>query len=160
MRRYLAQALTALTLVAAAQAADRMPATLAGSWRIARILPTKNTACWDEEQAKKLIGSTLTYRTGAMRWQGGEVPLTGIVTRVQTPDTFAGENANKLQLTDLKILAPTVTEVDLQHEDMDITGSTTEVPGDSVLLAGPNRIVMSACGVYYEATRVVPRAGR
>jgi hypothetical protein len=36
---------------------------------------------------------------------------------------------------------------------MDITGATTEVPGDSVLLAGPNRIVVSACGVYFEATR-------
>lgn len=142
-------------LATTARAADRMPAQLAGSWRIARILPTKNAACWSAEQAAKLVGSTLTYRTGAMRWQGGEVPLLGVVTRLQTPDTFASENASsQLQLADLKILSASVTEVDLQHEDMDITGSTTEVPGDSVLLAGPNRIVVSACGVYYEATRV------
>jgi hypothetical protein len=31
--------------------------------------------------------------------------------------------------------------------------ASTAVPGDSVLLVGPNRIVVSACGVYYEATR-------
>jgi len=44
-------------------------------------------------------------------------------------------------------------EVDMQHEDADITGATTEVPGDSVLLAGPSRIIVSACGVFFEARR-------
>jgi hypothetical protein len=46
-----------------------------------------------------------------------------------------------------------IREVDLQHEDADVTGATTEVPGDTVVLAGPGRIIVSACGVYYEATR-------
>jgi len=41
----------------------------------------------------------------------------------------------------------------MQHEDADITGATTEVPGDSVLLAGPSRIIVSACGVFFEARR-------
>ena len=47
--------------------------------------------------------------------------------------------------------------MNLQHEDMDITGATTEVPGDSVLVAGQGRIVVSACGVYMEARRLAPR---
>ena len=51
------------------------------------------------------------------------------------------------------IQAKSVTEVKLQHEDMDITSASTEVPGDSVLVASPNRIVVSAYGVYLEATR-------
>jgi hypothetical protein len=41
----------------------------------------------------------------------------------------------------------------MQHDDADITGSTTEVPGDSVLIVSPNHIVVSACGLYYEAAR-------
>jgi hypothetical protein len=156
-----ALALGVLAVQSPAQPGERMPAQVAGSWRIVRILPTKNAACWDESQAKKLVGSTLTYRTGTMRWQGGEVPLTGVITRSQTPETFASENSDaKMQLSDLNIQSSNVMEVDLQHEDADITGSTTEVPGDSILLAGRDRIVVSACGVYYEATRLVQRASR
>ena len=83
-----------------------------------------------------------------------------------TPELFARENNGAdsgatLQLSDLNITtAAGVTEVDLQHEDADITGATTEVPGDSILIAGRDRIVVSACGVYYEATRLTQRASR
>jgi hypothetical protein len=52
-----------------------------------------------------------------------------------------------------------VTEVDIQHEDSDVLPASTAVPGDSVLLAGPNRIVVSACGVYFEATRTATPIG-
>ena len=60
----------------------------------------------------------------------------------------------------LGIHARTVTEVDLQHEDSDVLPASTAVPGDSVLLAGPNRIVVSACGVYFEATRATSTTTR
>ena len=137
-------------------AAEPLPTQLAGTWRIARVLPTSNASCWDKHQAAPLVGSTLTYRRGAMRWRGGEVPLEGITTRTLTDAQFRRENsgsAGAASFSQLGIHAPSVLEVDLQHEDMDITGATTEVPGDSVLLAAPNRIVVSACGVYFEATR-------
>ena len=73
-----------------------------------------------------------------------------------TDSDFRRENngsTTPASFAQLGIRTREVLEVDLQHEDMDITGATTEVPGDSVLLAGPNRIVVSACGVYFEATR-------
>ena len=93
-----------------------------------------------------------------MRWHGGEVPLTGIVTRTVTADTFTQEtghapSARPSPSSELNITSPRVLEVDMQHEDADVTGSTTEVPGDSVLLVGRNTIVISACGTYFEATR-------
>jgi len=146
----------ALCLAAsAATAQESMPARMIGSWKIVRILPTRNAGCWDG--AKDLVGSTLTYRPHEMRWRGGSVPLTGIVTRTQTTETFQQESESAfgtpLTLADLKIMAPQITEVDLQHEDADITGTTTEVPGDSVLLVSRNTIVVSACGTYFEATR-------
>ncbi len=138
------------------RAQEPMPAQIAGSWKIVRMLPTKNEGCWDG--AKSLVGTTLTYRTNGMRWQGGEVPLTGVITRTVTAETFQKETEQSwgtpLKLSELKIMTPSVMEVDLQHEDADVTGSTTEVPGDSVMLVGRNTIVVSACGTFFEATRM------
>jgi hypothetical protein len=140
------------TAMAATTSAEPLPSQLAGTWRITRVLPTKNTACWDTSQAEPLIGSTLTYRSSAMRWRGGEVPLEGIDTRQVTDEEFRKES-DGVDFEQLGIRSARVLEVDLQHEDADITGASTEVPGDSILLVGPGRIIVSACGVYFEATR-------
>jgi len=133
-----------------------MPSSITGTWKIVKILPTHNEACWDEGRAKTLVGSTLRYRQGAMTWQGGEVAVPEALSRTLSRRKFQDEN--KVALPELGIYAPSVTEIDLQHEDADITGATTEVPGDTIVLAGPGRIVVSACGVFYEATRAGGRA--
>ena len=147
-----------------ARGQERLPQQVAGTWRITRVLPAQSgTACWTEKEAQPLVGSLLDYSQHSMRWRGGTVALHGITTRAVTSaeladEAPAGAGRAALRLTDLGIGAKGVTEVNLQHEDMDITGATTEVPGDSVLVAGPGRIVVSACGVYLEARRVAPRA--
>ena len=142
---------------------ERLPQQVAGTWRITRVLPARSgAACWTEKEAQPLVGSLLDYTQHSMRWQGGTVALHGVTTRaVSSADLAeeapAGEGRAALTLTDLGIQAKGVTEVNLQHDDMDITGATTEVPGDSILVAGPGRLVVSACGVYLEARRVTPR---
>jgi hypothetical protein len=146
----------ALAVNTAATSAEPLPQRLAGTWRITRVLPTGNTACWGKDQAAPLLGSTLVYKPDAMRWRGGDVPVEDITTRTVTATQFSKENSGtegSANFAQLGLHAPAVTEVDMQHEDMDITGATTEVPGDSVLLVSPSRIVVSACGVYFEATR-------
>ena len=150
--------MTGAALLAASMnlSAESLPSQLAGAWRITRMLPTHNTQCWNADQSRPLLGSTLSYSGNTMRWRGGEVELQGVETRVQTPEQFRKENSDGdsgADFAQLGIHASRVLEIDLQHEDADITGATTEVPGDSVLLAGPNRIVVSACGVFFEATR-------
>jgi hypothetical protein len=145
-----------LAVASIGTSAETLPSRLAGTWRIQRILPTSNISCWGEKEAKPLLGSSLTYSRNALRWKGGSVPVLGVSTRTVTDEQFVRENGGSggaARFEQLGIRAHSVTEVDLQHEDMDITGATTEVPGDSVLLAAPNRIVVSACGVYFEATR-------
>jgi hypothetical protein len=102
----------------------------------------------------------LSYSNRSMHWQGGSVPLQGVAMREVTDEQFRKENTGDngfADFTQIGIHTPSVIEVDLQHDDADITGATTEVPGDSILLAGPNRIVVSACGIYFEATRPGPR---
>ncbi len=144
--------LSASLLLPAFADAQALPASVAGTWKIVKILPTKNTQCWDAERARMLVGSTLRYSAGKLTWQGGDFAITEAFTRTLSLRKFQDEY--KIDLADLGIRAPSVQEIDLQHEDADITGATTEVPGDTILLAGPGRIVVSACGVFYSATRV------
>jgi hypothetical protein len=159
-RRSVALAVLFLAAAAAVSSAETLPSSLRGTWRIARILPTTNQGCWTREQAGPLVGSSLTYRPEAMRWRGGEVALHGIAIRTVSAADFSKENTVPVQpasFSQLGIHADSVLEVDLQHEDADVTGASTEVPGDSVLLVSPRRIVVSACGVYYEAVRAGSR---
>ena len=132
-----------------------MPALILGSWRIVKILPTHNPQCWDQEQAKSLVGTVLKYRQGVMTWKGGDIDVPEALSRTLSRRKFNDEY--KVDLPELGIRTDNVTEIDLQHEDADITGATTEAPGDTVVLAGsghiPERIIVSACGVFYEAVR-------
>lgn len=164
MIRLLAGVAVGIALAGAASAQERLPQAVAGTWRITRVLPARSgIACWSPGRAQPLVGSLLEYSQHTMRWQGGSVPLHGITTRAVSSvdlaeEAPAGDGHAALTLGDLGIQARGVTEVNLQHDDADITGSTTEVPGDSVLVAAPGRLIVSACGVYFEARRVTPRA--
>lgn len=158
--------LLTLALVARGAHAQSIPASVAGTWRIVRVLSAPMAACWDAAHLEALVGTTLRYEAGAMVWQGGRVRTPEALSRTLSRRKFQEEY--KLDLADLGIRAEEVTEIDLQHEDMDITGATTEVPGDTIVLAGAgrsnNRILVSACGAFYEAvragTRANPRATR
>ncbi|HEV2577899.1 MAG TPA: hypothetical protein VGU25_11885 [Acidobacteriaceae bacterium] len=134
--------------------AEQLPASLRGTWRITRILPTTNSGCWTREQAQSLVGTTLTYGQSSMRWRGGLVPLEDIYTRVVSAEDFSKENAapQPASFAQLGVRAAELVEVDMQHEDAAVLPASTEIPGDSVLMVAPGRIVVSACGVYYEAT--------
>ncbi len=149
----------AVAMSAISGLAEPLPAELKGSWRITKLLPTTNTGCWTPDQAASLVGSTLVYGPKSMAWKGGTIPLLGVSTRlVDTNDirSESGGGPKAADLAQLQIDRDSVLEVNLQHEDADITGASTEVPGDSVLMAAPKRIVGSACGVYFEATRIAP----
>jgi len=148
---------------APAQYLGSLPRSLAGTWRITRVLPTTNRPCWSRKDAQPLLGSTLTYRPNSMRWRGGEVPLTDVSIRQLTDKEFREENSgpqSPANFSQLGIHTRTVTEVDLQHEDSDVLPASTAVPGDSVLLVAPNRIVVNACGIYFEATRAASSTTR
>ena len=132
--------------------AQSIPSSLSGKWRLVKILPTHNPQCWDETRAKSLVGTLMVYQAHAMVWQGGAVPITDALSRTLSRPSF--QNEYRVDLPELGITAGSVEEIDLQHEDADITGATTEVPGDTILIAAPGRIVVSSCGVFYAAVRL------
>jgi hypothetical protein len=166
--RISASVLFVLMLVAASatmtgQYLGSLPRSLAGIWRITRVLPTTNTTCWTPQQAQPLLGTTISYRSDLLRWHGGQIAVTDVSLREITDAEFRQENTGPetpATFAQLGIHSSRVTEVDMQHEDSDVLPASTAVPGDSVLLAGPNRIVVSACGVYFEATRAASSTAR
>lgn len=140
--------------------AEQLPESLRGAWRITRILPTTNSGCWTRKEAQSLVGSRLTYAQDEMRWRGGLVRLEDIDTRLVSAAEFRKENEGPKQpasFAQLGVRAAELNEVDMQHEDAAVLPASTEIPGDSVLMVAPDRIVVSACGVYYEARRVGAR---
>jgi hypothetical protein len=158
LSRLLMQGSLTSALFLGAARAQSMPASISGKWRIVKMLPTRNPQCWDEERAKTLIGTTLTYAPKIMFWQGGSEPITEVLTRTLSRRKFQDEY--KVDLPELGTAAASVEEIDLQHEDADVTGASTEVPGDTIVLAGPGRIVVSACGVFYSAVRIAAASRR
>ena len=138
--------------------AQAIPASVAGRWRIVKILPSHNVQCWDQNRARTLLGTTLLYQAHTLVWQGGSASISDALSRTLSRREFKHEYT--VGPEELGMQAASITEIDLQHEDADVTGATTEIPGDTVMLAGPGRVVVSACGVFYSAVRVAGKPGR
>ena len=158
--RMMAPALFILMLVAAsasmaAQYLGSLPHSLAGTWRISRMRPPP-TPAGPPSRPRPLLGTTITYRSDLLRWHGGQIEVTD-VSCAKPPTKSSARKIlapiSPANFAQLGIHAKHVTEVDMQHDASDVLPASTAVPGDSVLLAGPNRIIVSACGVYFEATR-------
>ncbi|HEY2461143.1 MAG TPA: hypothetical protein VGI16_10050 [Candidatus Acidoferrum sp.] len=45
-----------------------IPKELWGTWIVQREIPTRTITCWDERQAKKLIGTQIEYSATLFRW--------------------------------------------------------------------------------------------
>jgi len=152
-------ALLLLAAQAAAPVSHEIPAALRGEWVITRLIPTRTISCWDSRDAKKLLRTTLHYGTDSFQWKDRGVPNTDVtmqsMTAFQFRDAYSGGGAadSKIDFAQLGIRAPSATIVTLSHPDANITGATTEIPGDWVLLKNESTIVISVCNLYFEAHR-------
>lgn len=159
--------LVVLTCVSATQvqAADAVvepiPKTLLGNWHVSKILPTQTVGCWDEQQAKGLIGSKLSYQADGFNWNGTALKNEGATVSTVEAQEFVEDNSGSSSYIDfptLGISTPAVERVMIQHADTQIKGITDQgtdgVPGDNVLLKDANTLILSVCNVWFEAQRV------
>jgi uncharacterized protein len=141
-----------------AKPANPMPVELLGTWTIRKILPTQTISCWDEKQARALIGTDLEYTADSLVWKTTSTRfVNSTVTKVKAADFAADNSGSQSSVTfkDLGITAPEVKQITIEHPDVTIDdgskGGTMEVPGDHVMLKSPNALVFSVCNVYFEA---------
>jgi hypothetical protein len=142
-----------------AQDSGPIPAQLWGTWRIARIIPTRTISCWGDREARQILGSTIEYSLDSFRWKNHVIRPASTTSKVWTADEFrseysgGGPNDSQADFRQLGISESKITMVSIKRPDADITGGTTEIPGDAVLLAAKGRIIFSVCNVYFEAVR-------
>lgn len=76
-----------------------------------------------------------------------------------TADKFRDENSSpsssgsQVDFRQLGIVAKQATEISIRHEAAKVSGATTEIPGDNVLVKDANTIIFSVCNLYFEAKR-------
>ncbi len=149
----------ALASLAARAPAQSIPKEIWGKWTIKRELPTRTISCWGDADARKIIGTQIEYSDKFFRWDGVVTNDPTVDTRVLTADQFSRENSSpssngsQVDFHQLGIFAKQAREISIRHQPARVSRATTEIPGDSVLVKGPDTIVFSVCSVYFEAKR-------
>ena len=113
-------------------------------------------SCWGNEEAQAIIGTEVEYSSQLFRWKDQTVHMPIVDVRTVTARQFHDENSGSgSQVTFRQLGIPTekVQAFVVHHSPANLTGATIEIPGDSVLVKGPNLIVFPVCNVYFEAVR-------
>ncbi len=136
-----------------------VPPQLWGKWTITKILPTSTISCWSEKDAKAVLGTTIEYAEDRFAWQDHVTYNPHTTTSAVTSQQFAEDNSggsaggSSVSFQQLGIMAPRTREITIGHSDATITGATTEIPGDTVLVVDANHIVFSLCNMYFLAVK-------
>jgi len=141
--------------------AQTIPKELWGKWIVRRELSTHTISCWDEKEAKKLLGTKIEYSAEVFRWNNTITrhPTANemLITAEQFHDDKSGRGTNSSQVdfAQLGITAKQASEVSIHHSDANISGSTSEIPGDDVLIKDQDTLIFSICNIYFEAKRTL-----
>jgi len=151
-----------ILLVSSVLAGQNIPQELVSKWVVQRELPTRTISCWGEKEAKALIGTEIEYTVDSFRWKHIVVKHPTVTVAIVSAEQFQSENSSpsvngsQVSFRQLGIHASQMKQVSINHQPAEITGATTEIPGDVVLLKNHDAIVFSVCNVYFEAKRLRP----
>jgi hypothetical protein len=144
--------------------AQSVPEQIWGKWVVSRKIPTTTISCWDVAQAKALLGTQIEYSSEVFRWKdvvtAHPTAEAKMVSAEQFHDDNSGKGSNSSQITfrQLGIASKQVMLISIHHPPANVTGGTTEIPGDEVLVKNKDTIIVAACNVYFEAQRVSARS--
>ena len=148
-----------LVTIASRLIAQEIPQELRGEWFVSRIIPTRTISCWGQEEANRLIGTVIEYKSDSFRWKNIVTTHPRVTTSIMNADQFEHEYSgggaadSRVTFRELDIRAPQATVIELGHPEANITGATIEIPGDWALIKTGNTIILAVCNVYFEAHR-------
>ena len=137
-----------------------VPDYLLGKWKVVRLLPTRTISCWGNKDAKQVVGTTIEYSHRSIQWNERNVQITNANVRLLTAQQFHDENSgggprdSQIDFVQLGIREERARQITMDHTPAQLTGATTEFPGDDVLVKSPDSFVFSLCGLYFEAKRI------
>jgi hypothetical protein len=143
----------------ASSAAKDIPTELRGKWKVAREIRTSTISCWGSKEAKQLIGTEIEYSADSLRWKDRvardpQVAVSSITAEQFQRDYSGGGSAgSQVTFKQLGIRSVATALVVLSHPDIEPINDAAELPGDTVLFKGKDKIVFSVCNVYFEAHR-------
>jgi hypothetical protein len=124
-----------LALQPAATVVHEIPAQLQGDWVITRVIPTRTVSCWGQREANSFVGTTVHYGVDSLHWKRYLAWNVAVTTRNWTREQFqqeyyGGTGNSQLDFVQLGVKSRTATVVRIQHDAANLTGGTTEIPGD------------------------------
>jgi hypothetical protein len=137
----------------------QVPRQIWGTWRIAQIISTRTISCFDEKQARSLLGTQVYYSAQIFRWRNLVTKKFLAATRQITAQQFmkeyyGGPADSQVDFKQLGIKKPSVSQITLTHAEANIFDGTIEIPGDQILVKDTNTIIISVCNIYFKAFRV------
>lgn len=131
----------------AASPAKAPELAIAGDWKISRELVAGNTAALTPDEIESLLGAEVHYTRSSAEFAG---------VRCERPvfDSYHETSENlhqlfELRFEDLGLSGPDVLAIDINCMEPDVEF----LAGNTVLVAGPNRLVTVVDGVWFELTR-------
>ena len=138
----------------------KIPQALLGKWIVCKVVATDTVGCLDSKEAQALVGTEIEYRADSFRWKTTNVQSSGGSTNLIGAQEFAQGNSGSgshIDFNQLGIATSAVEQITINHPDVKIVelsqGGSAAVPGESVLVEGPNTIILEVCNTYFEARR-------
>ena len=123
-------------------------------------MATDTIGCLDSQQAQALVGAEIEYRADSFRWKTINVQSSGSSRNLIGAQEFAQHNSgsgSRVDFNQLGIAASAVEQITINHRNVKIAelsqNGSAAVPGENVLVAGPNTIIFDVCNTYFEARR-------
>jgi len=139
---------------------SKIPQELLGKMDRSEVVVTDTVGCLDSKQAQALLGAEIEYRADSFRWKTTNVQSSGSSTNLIGAQEFAQGNSGSgshLDFNQLGIAASAVEQVTINHPNVKLAelsqSGSAAVPGESVLVEGPNTIIFDVCNTYFEARR-------
>jgi hypothetical protein len=107
------------------------------------------------------VGTELEYGPDGFRWKNKRVKNLGATTSTVSAKEFAEDNSgggaidSKVSFAQLGLRTGTVQQISIRHPDVMLGegDGAGEMPGETVLMTAPGRMIFSVCNVYFEASR-------
>ena len=139
---------------------SKIPQELLGKWIVRKVVVTDTVGCLDSKQTQALLGAEIEYRTDSFRWKTTNVQSSGSSTNLIGAQEFAQGNSGSgshLDFNQLGIAASAVEQVTINHPNVKLAelsqSGSAAVPGESVLVEGPNTMIFDVCNTFFEARR-------
>lgn len=145
MRTLLAMALT--TAVASPLAAASPEQQITGDWVISRELAAGNAASLTPDEIESLLGAEARYTSSSAEFAGVRCGRPLFDSYHETSDNLY--QLFELRFEDLSLSGPDVLAIDINCMEADVEF----LAGNTVLVAGPDRLVTVVEGVWFELKR-------